>query len=210
MAKTYEDPTVDLMKEAGNIPAYQQMMDYLMARRAVPDIKTRWLGKGTDGVFRSGGNLPSRGEIKIRGGAGVDTLVHEVTHAVDRQIDRQFSEEKYPPDMMWKGKGKNQFTEAYEKLNYSTEAHRDAPEKNPVQQLLKLIAPNWTEEKKDYRSTDGEAKAFGLANSSAPDSRVGMQNKAPAHVDSTIATEMLILLDLAQRSMKTRPASQGR
>lgn len=207
--REWEDPVIATMKEAGKVPEYQQMMDYLMARRQVPEIKSAYLGEAVGGLFQFGGNLQSRGSIKVGEGQAVDTLVHEVTHAAERQIVKQYHEEKYPRDILF-SRGKNQFIDAYEKLSYNPDALRDAPEKVPAKQLMNLIDKDWTKKAENYRSTVSEATAFAVENVSNPKLDPTSITRAPAHIDSTLATEFLILLDLAQRGQKTRPASQGR
>ena len=204
--KEWEDPVIATMKEAGRIPEYQQMMDYLMIRRAVPEIKSQYLGESIGGIFRYGGGMQSRGQIGINSN-GVDTLVHEVTHAAERQVNNQYSEEKYPGG--W-ATGKNQFIDAYEKLTYQPDMYADAPGKVPPQQFMNLIDKNWTEKAARYRSTTSEARAFAMENVSNPKLDPLSITRAPAHIDSTLATEFLILLDLAKRGMKDRPQSQGR
>lgn len=209
MAKDYQDPVVDLMKKAGEIPEYQQMMNYLMARRAVPEMKTQYLGESVGGLFQFGGDLQSRGRIKVGEGQPVDTLVHEVTHAAERQIVKQYHEDKYPGDILFR-RGKSQFTDAYEKLSYNPDLNREDPAKVPAKQLMNLINKDWTKKAENYRSTVSEATAFAVENVTNPKLDPLSYTRAPAHIDSTLATEFLILLDLAKRGMKDRPQSQGR
>lgn len=197
MPKQWEDPVISTMKQAGQIPEYQQMMDYLMARRAVPEIKTTYMG-GTSGLFQFGGNLQNRGRIRVNEGEGVDTLTHEITHAAERQMMQQYYEDKtakrdflgfiQPSD--------TQFTAAYDKFG--------------PQDVLGTINQNWTDKAKRYRSTSSEARAFAVENATNPKLAPTSVTRGPAHVDSTLATEFLILLDLAKRGMKDRPQSQGR
>jgi len=198
MAREYEDPVISTMKKAGAVPEYQQMMDYLMSRRAIPEMRTRWLGEAMGGMFQYNGDIPSRGRITTNEGAGVNTLVHEVTHATERQMANQYFEDTRSKNILFQP-GSTQFSEAFNKIRF-------APEKEV---MANVMAPEWSKKYKDYRSTFGEATAFGVANSVAPKTD-DFRQLAPAHVDATMATEFLILLDLAKRGMKDRPQSQGR
>jgi hypothetical protein len=197
-AKQWEDPVIGLMKKAGEIPEYQQMMDYLMARRAVPEARTQWLGTGAGGLFQFGGYLPNRGRITVSEGQETDTLVHEVTHAAERQMGQQYHEDKVAKrDFLgFIQPNSTQFTDAYDKIN--------------VQQLMSTLSPDWTARASSYRSTTPEARAFAMENVTNPALDPTSITRAPAHIDSTLATEFLILLDLAKRGMKDRPQSQGR
>lgn len=205
---------LDIIREAGKQPQYQEMADYLMQRRALPNIEQRYLGENVYGEFaipaRSRSPLPPAGVLRIHQNptllGGVNTLTHEITHAAERQIDKQYSEEKYPGGLVT---GKNQFTDAWEKLTYKPDAYREAPDKVPPQQLMNILAADWTKSQANYRSTTSEARAFGLGNSTTPKNMMPPEN-APPHIDSTLATEFLILLDLAKRSMDKRSQSQGR
>ena len=70
------------------------------------------------------------------------------------------------------------------------------------------MAPKFYEQNKDYRAKSGEALAFGLENAAfeSPDSN----RPAPQHIDPTIATTLMLLLDQAQRVQNQQPQSQGR
>lgn len=202
------DPAYDLMELTRKVPEYQQMMDYLMARRSVPPVQLNYLGGNVAGVFEyPGAAVTSRtptgpnGRITVDNHLGTGTLIHETTHATQRQLAHQYSEEKYPHGVynFWRSPEDTVFTDAYEKLRL----HKGAGGHN----ALEVLAPKWKQAEADYRSTMQEAQAFGLANSVVPKQA---DYKAPPHVDATLATEFLILLDLATRSQKAKPASQGR
>ena len=203
------DPVYDLMELTRKVPEYQQMMDYLMARRSVPPVQLNYLGGNVAGVFEDpGATVTSRtpagpnGRITVDSHLGTRTLVHETTHATQRQLAQQYSEEKYPHGVynFWRAPDDTVFTDAYEKLRL----HNGGPGgKDP----LEVLAPKWKQAEADYRSTFPEAPAFGVANSAIPEQA---NQPGPPHVDATLATEFLILLDLATRSQKAKPQSQGR
>lgn len=186
------EPTVtDLIKQASGIPEYQQMMNYLSARKAVPAVAAE-PKLPTSGVFRPGPTFSSPGAIGVRPKEPVEVLVHEMTHAADTQILGQYLEQSG----RLSGKpASNQFTEAYDKL--------DPPA------VMKIMAPAWTELASKYRSTRPESRAFAVENSITPKVAADSVTRAPAHVDATLATEFMILLELAQRTSGksgTKPA----
>lgn len=199
MPKEWTDPIQTLHAQGQKIPEYQQMMEYLMVRRQVPEMRTPLNPySGTQGLFQFGGDLQSRGRISIRADQDVNSLVHEITHATERQMMKQYVDEKYGTNPITGFRtqvNKTQFTDAYEKLNAQT--------------LMRLVNPNWKEQAKEYRSTTPEARAFAMENAISPTVPDPI-TRGPAHVDSTLATEFLILLDLATRAEKAKPQSQGR
>jgi hypothetical protein len=69
--------------------------------------------------------------------------------------------------------------------------------------LADKLAPEWSKENSDYRSASNELSAYGMG-STVP----RRSNRAPLHVDPTMATEFSILLDLAQRAQKAKPPSK--
>ena len=64
------------------------------------------------------------------------------------------------------------------------------------------FAPAWTDNPVNaaYRSSPRELQAFGVGMSPQPDARYEV--RAPLHVDPTIATEFMILLDAAIRNQE--------
>jgi hypothetical protein len=105
--------------------------------------------------------------------------MHELTHGTQKQMREQY----HTP-----GAGK-QFTDAYAKLMGV------GPNAGP-EAVTKKMAPQWNDEGKLYRTTPNELQAHAVGNMSPmPHPSMG----APAHVDPTLATEFMILLDLATR-----------
>ncbi len=208
-----ENRILQFLKEAANIPEFQQMMNYLMDRRAVPELEKQpvYLGEGVLGAFERntpfGNELSRNGKISVSSSAGTDTLVHEMTHAVNYQMAVQNSDE---PFNRFSRPRKSQFGEAYDKLRW------DSNERNPkkmdrVREIVDILAPQALEVVKNYRLSSGEAPAFAVARHlTDPQSTAPGQYSAPEHIDATMATEFMILLDLAQREQNKKPSSQGR
>lgn len=183
-----------LMKEASGIPEYQQMLNYLAVRKATPTI-TEEPNLSFAGVFRPGVSFRAPGAIGIRPRETVETLVHELTHAADIQMLSQYMEESGRTTPSAAGDFKStQFTKAYDKLDTTP--------------LLKLMQPEWTERASNYRATRPESRAFAVENMISPNVKPDSITRAPGHADATLATEFMILLELAQRTAgKSSPKS---
>lgn len=203
----------DWLKEASGNSTYQQLLKYLTARQAVPEVRAGYQ-EDSYGQFQRPGwgpsNLPPQGRIEInsqlqrRPGEpvspqAVQTLIHEMTHAASHSMEKQY----YDQPMAWNvPTEKNQFNEAYQKLNRKIAGGQVT---YPREVLIDKIAPGWraAKEKTDpYRVSSAELPAFAVGNSAGPLSSRDTDYKAPAHIDPTIAQEMMILLELAQRQKK--------
>ena len=189
-----EDPILTFMKQAMTIPEYRQMMDYLAQRKASPKVVARNLGEGVLGSFEPAAK--GRGEISIRPDSDRGTLVHEITHAVDHQMVQQYMENLSP-----------QFKDSFEKLKFdpSTPAPKSAFRSDEV---IDKQAPEYRAKAGNYRTDPGEAMAFAIQKHLSPGSRA--QSNAPSHVDATLATEFLILLDQAQRANSQAASTQSK
>lgn len=217
--KPPENKVLAFMKESLTVPEYQQMMNYLMDRRAVPEVKKGALPYNVFGEFAtnvwSRGPLPKAGRVTLGPGAGTDTLIHEITHAVERQIIQQYAEDPKrggPSALLNRLFGDpNQFVDGYEKLVYNAATQtRQGEEQHGDQRsrLMNKMNPDWARQGSEYRSSPGEAVARSVENMTA---RGGAAfDPGPDHVDATLATEFLIILDLAQREQAKKPQSQGR
>jgi hypothetical protein len=115
------------------------------------------------------------------------TLAHELTHAADIQLNTQFNESS-----------NTQFLDAYKKL-VETPKHFGTPKLDQRAASAAILAPTWAATNSDYRSTGEELPGFGIGNSILAGSST---DPSPPHVDSTMATEFMILLDLALRDLK--------
>jgi hypothetical protein len=203
-----------LTDESKQYSQYNDLMDFLASRLAVPEISQKYLGPSTGGQFISGWGEPKNGRIELNWGATPSTLLHELTHAADRQISYQSSdlEERHRKEtpLLDYLRGKTVLTPeevrlamGYRKLHYDPKKDYKDPARYPRQQLIKKMAPEWAKENYDYRSGDGELVAYGMG-STVPKRHY----RAPLHVDPTMATEFSILLDLAQRAQKAKPPSK--
>lgn len=171
--------------------AYQELEKYLQSRDAMPDVKiTTNLPEGTNGLFNSDTLNIGSGTVKIYKdtpkAAAPSTLTHEMTHAADRQMRQQAIEQ----GMFGKS---NKYTEAYEKLVGSEGRNRA--------ELARMLKPEWEEANRHYRASPKEIAAHGVGAFAGPT----LQDRGPRHVDATAATELRILMDLAQRNVDKGP-----
>ena len=185
----------DIKNKAEKNEDYRGILRYLQSRDAVPDVETGYLPRGTDAVFNTVRLPIGSGTIKInrdivgsdyKGDVGPSTLAHEMTHAADRQLEQQASEQGR---FFKKG---NNFTDAYKKM-VGAGGMREGEKRT---EAARKMYPKWASENRDYRSTPYEITAHGIGNFSGSTTADG----APPHIDATAATEFQILLDLAQRN----------
>ena len=198
-----------ILQKASENPEYQTLANYLMSRRAMPQMQREYLGDNTFGSFVtpglfSSGKVPDRGILKLNQFSEyqnpsdvVPTVAHEMTHAAERQMIRQYYEIKAKRD---RSELETQFMNNFQKIIGSS--------KPEIANWLKNVAPEYAKQGEGYRSTSTEGLAFGLQN--AAYANTGSQRFAPEHIDPTIATSLMLLLDQAQRVQNQQPASQGR
>ena len=172
--------------------AYREMEEYLKARGAVPDIKVGFLPSQTAAEFQRTILPVGTGTIKVNRNRLANqaqealpaTLMHELAHAVDRQISQQAAEQAGVP---------NQFTEAYAKLVGSGEQRRA--------DIARKLDPEWEKRNRLYRPSPRELAGHGMG--AFVDNTA--QAPGPRHVDATAATELAILMDLANRNTDKKP-----
>jgi len=97
---------VKILQKASDNPEYQTLANYLMSRRSMPQMQREFLGDNTFGSFVtpglfSSGKVPDRGILKINRfseyqdpNTVVPTVTHEMTHAAERQLIKQYYEVK--------------------------------------------------------------------------------------------------------------------
>ena len=202
------DRTQRLLRETTEAgPQYGELVAYLSARRMMPPIFLSdgyGIGKRFDpestGIFETGRGLPATGEISLRAPSRPQTVVHELTHAAERQIRQQWSAIASLPE--WRlTPAQLQFRKAYEQLIFKPGEQFGKNPKSAQQETAMKIAPKWVKEESDYRSTGGELTAFGMGSALGRN----VDNPAPLHIDPSYATEFSILLDLARRANVTEP-----
>ena len=199
-----------MAEDARATPAYEQLMGYLGLRRAVPVIEQTNFRNGTRGEFERntifGDELPPAGRIRIDRGAASTTLVHELTHAAVQQLMSQYEER---PNSWGRPDKPTQFTDALEKILIGSKQEFKEGKEFPPGRLAETLDPQWAKEEKGYRASNSELPAFAVGHMSPPPGMV-MRSAAPKHLEPTLATQVLMLIDLASKELQTKPQSQGR
>lgn len=199
---------VKILQASSNNPEYQQLADYLMSRRAYPDVALKYMpgkyGSFTSPGLFSDGKVPNRGIVSLNEAAKqwdptqmAPTMTHELTHAAEKQMIKQYYEINKKTN---KTELEKQFLNNFQKILGSSEGE--------IRNWIKQIAPEFAKQESDYRATAGEGLAFGVGNSAFE--KTASDRPAPLHVDPTIATMFGLLLDQAQRVQNEQKQSQGR
>ena len=192
-----------ILKNASDSPEYQALANYLMMRRAMPQLNTSApLGDSTNGVFVTPGifgdkDIPNRGLLELNWrnneNDSTRTMSHEMTHAAHRQWGNQYLEisRKLRSDPSSVTPDERRLYDAYDKI-FGVEKGTN----KGVGGLLSRLSPDWAKEEQDYRSTSEEFHPFGVGNVQTQSQAT---RQAPPHVDATAATEAMILNELATR-----------
>jgi hypothetical protein len=201
------DQTItNILKLASENPDYQSIANYLMSRRAFPEIgymagPSKSYGTFTAPSLFGNPNIPERGRISLPINTNttnpqdvVPTVLHELTHATQTQLYKQYNEIKNKKEKTDLDK---QFMENFDKIMGA----------KPTEQIAKF-SPEFAKNKVDYRSRGDEALSFALENANYPNQVSGWN--VPANVDPTLATQIMLLLEQAQRTQNQQPPSQGR
>lgn len=181
-------------------PEFGTISKFVKSLDMMPDIKVEITGNR--GEFSREPNDKDKGVIALspslfdsdgnpKNGAQ-DTIVHEMAHAADRQLKRLAydintkKESELSPE-------EKQFQQAMKRLDYDGANWRKG---NAVVALAKKLSADWYEKEKDYRATAGELRGFAMGRTqegAAP------KFNPPSHLDTTLASEMMILIDLASK-----------
>lgn len=189
-----------------NDPLMKRYTSFLKIANAVPKVAADIYSEDKGGEFRSSGNIfndGSGGVVAFRAGVGSKLLegkelsdndknliVHEYTHAVDRQLNFLYNTAKKDKSPL-----SQQFQQAYEKLGGEIVQKNDKWGSARSTLADKLNA-EWSQSGKKYRATSGELPAFAMG------STQGGDFKAPDHIDTTFATEFDILLGIGEKYLK--------
>ena len=213
-------PVNTLRQLASDTPEYQQLMNYLMARSAVPEVNFNADGDNSGQFVQGeryigGSSKHNAGTASLSGdymgykgnpNTAVRTLGHELTHAAWNQMRQQ----------IYEGKASPEFEGAFSKLVYNKQKGVwEMPDSsnnldaqlfnNPwaAPRLAEKLDPDWSQKNRVYRASSSELPAFAVGNSTLGGNPPSY--KTPSHLDPTLATEQMILLDLATRDAKRNP-----
>lgn len=198
------DPLQSLLREAAEYPQYGELVDYLSARRMMPQISLKH-GRSSSftypGFYSDSNSPPATGLVKIARGETPNAVVHELTHAAQRQMEAQYYSLKDKARKTELTPLDQQFIQAYEKLIYRPGKMFGAGPELTQSATARRIAPEWYKKQSDYRATSDELAAFGMGSTVNRNA----DNPAPLHIDPSYATEFSILLDLARRAQPVIP-----
>ena len=201
------DPLQSLLRESAEYPQYGELVDYLSARRMMPPISLKYGSSSSftfPGFYKGQNSIPATGIVKIAEGETPNAVVHELTHAAQRQIEAQYLSLRKKAEKTDLTPLDRQFMQAYEKLVHRPGKLFGARPEAMQSLTAQRIAPDWVKKEGDYRATGGELAAFGMG------STVDRNADAPLHIDPSYATEFSILLDMARRLQKSQPVTDKR
>lgn len=141
-----------------------------------------------------------RGAIFVSPLGGPATFTHEMAHAADYNMGKLYRQASAAKEQK-SNPAAQQFAEAYEKLIGKT------PSQEKRAEGARALATEWFDElekQKAYRNYPPELTAFAMENAIGGDRGQLTPQRAPLHVDPTLATEFTLLTDLAQKYVDSR------
>lgn len=192
---------VNALIQAQQHPEFGNIMSFLAARNRVPQIQFSGYGnpKFSTNNLLYGGDLPVGGMVSLPPISDTNAVMHEFTHAADRQIGELSLEIGNKSPRKW-SPIERQFMAAYEKLKYASKAFNTDPAKLPREQMAARLDPAWAAKNENYRAQIGELAAWGMGGTAS----ANVDRPAPRHLDPTMATEFSILMDLANQVQQQR------
>ena len=190
----------ELVDQAAKVESYNKIVQYLQSQNRMPRMEVTFergaMPSGTFAQFERD-PLENTGIVKLSPYATPASLIHELTHAAMSALQsQQFNYQR--------ARQKNLFTEAYQKLMEDKTKKKTSEESFPQKQFARRLDPKWYEtesaKRGGYRVSAEELPAFGVGNVAFE--KDGNRYKGGSHVDPSMATEFLTILDLAQRASK--------
>lgn len=202
------DPRKEFYPLQDNV-LFADIMDYLTSKGRVPSVTRASLPWDTYGQYHRWDkerNKPDN-RIELSHKAGPSTLLHELAHGADDTLERQYWDRPMGGIPKMYPKEDTQFTRGYEKLRGGV-VNAKAPYKGGLRQyyyprsdLASMLDDKWYQRHKDYRSSERELTGWGAGATEDPNESYSA-DKAPLHLNPTMATELAILIDLARREKK--------
>lgn len=193
-----------LLDNASENSDFKTLYSFLKDKDSLPNMKVD-SSLDSKGQFTYGEGEPAEGSITVWGSSKgfVSTLVHEMTHAADRQMVKLSSDiEKSIRKGEKVSKEEEQFLSNWKKSFGVRSIGEGGGEAVGLKSLMKSIAdPKWLSENQDYRTTRAESIAHGVGNVNKKSSEI---YNLQSHMDPSIATEFMILLNQANRIKKKR------
>lgn len=206
--KMAPDPVNALTTAAGKYPSYQDLLKFLGVNQ--PPIRFTPLDSETKGEYDYNPRYGNTGEIRMNNNslrymrddpaATARTLIHETTHATDRQLNDLFDKYKNNPPTPEIA----QFIAGYRKMRWNAQKPNANFQSPPSEDLARRLDPKWAAENARYRADSAEMYSHAVSNTArTPDDTRYRSLDIPLHLDPTLATEHFILLDLANRAQQS-------
>ena len=206
--KLAPDPVNTLTTTAGRYPSYQDLLKFLGANQ--PPVRFTPLEPGTKGEYDYNPRYGNTGEIRMNSNSlrymrdapaeTARTLIHETTHATDRQLDTLYFKYKDRPPTPEIA----QFVDGYKKLRWNAKDPNARFQSPPSEDSARRFDPKWAAENARYRGNASELYAHAVSNmAQGPDDTRYRSLDIPLHLDPPLATEHIILLNLANRAQKS-------
>ena len=198
-----------LTTAARNYPEYLELLKFLGVNQ--PPIRFTPLGEETSGEYDRAARYGNTGEIRMNSNSLRDirpytsesnarTLIHETTHATDRQLNNLYFKYKDRPPTPEIA----QFVDGYKKLRWNAENPNARVQMPPSEAFAQRLDPKWAEENKRYRATAPELYGHAVGNvAQTPGGKPYSEFEVPLHLNPSLATEHFILLDLANRAQQS-------
>lgn len=187
-----------ILEAARSYPQTREIEAYLENRGVSPSVAEEYIREGVAGTFTgSADNWAMPGAIRLKPMASANTQIHELVHAAQRELSRQRYYTQEP----------NQFTQAYDKLVQDGRPLFSRPRNkstDKIQELADILYPDMYKEEGGYRSSSKEIQAFAVGNTLVPSRNVNALIKEGTHLEPTITTEFMMLLDLAAKESRGR------
>lgn len=203
----------NLLRKTAESEEYGELVGFLSDRRAVPETVVKYIdGNGmfiTPLTKKAG--IPDSGQIVVTSGlfdeskpdaSAPGTLIHEMTHAADRQLRRLAYELKTSNRSLTPEE--EQFMDTF---NKTMKGRKEEDYQEFAEKIALAIDPEWKKKNRDYRSSYEELPAFAMGQSKKKGDKF---MDAPPHIDPSIATQFRILLDQARKVTKNQRKSEGR
>lgn len=174
----------------------EDLYSYLLSRQRLPKVNTA--GNMRQNV--RGAWIPDDNQVWLQPWAGNSTLTHEMAHAADTELERQY----FDRETAWsKPVTPTYFTDAFTKLKGATAANNYV---SPREEMARRMAPEWFKKNQGYRASNNELGGWGAGRQAGTED---LEYAPPNHLDSTMATELSILMELAKRKDKPFPKQPG-
>lgn len=181
---------------------FEQLHGWLLDRKAVPNLERGFGSERGSFEYSAYSEVPDpQGTIKVNSYSPNPkaTLIHEMTHAAERQMRLLHTELSKKKELTDK---EQQFIDAWDKSFRASYDRRTKEYKTGVSDIIKALDAKWLNANKDYRTSNTEIPAQAMGSVSGAKNRDG--ETAPQHADPSIATEFMMMVEMARQLSKKK------